>query len=86
MSVKVEVVRAFTDEPAGALRSRMFAPAMGIAEHQATGAAAVALTVLLRRDLHITQGLGSRIRTTLVRPGLGEIGGRTVWDRELTLS
>jgi len=76
---------AFTDQHAGALRSRMFAPAMGIAEDQATGAAAVALTALLRRDLDITQGLGSRVRTTLVGPGLVEIGGRTVWDREFIL-
>jgi predicted PhzF superfamily epimerase YddE/YHI9 len=76
---------AFVDEGAGRIRSRMFAPAMGITEDQATGAAAVALTSRLGRALDITQGIGSRIRTTALGGGLVELGGGTVWDREFTL-
>ena len=75
---------AWTDEAAGAIRSRMFAPALGIREDEATGAAAVALTGRLGRDLDITQGRGSRLRTRF----LGEtvtVGGRTVADRVLAL-
>lgn len=45
---------AWIDEGRGMLRSRMFAPGMGVAEDQATGAAAVRITELLRRDLTIT--------------------------------
>lgn len=51
------------DEDAGALRSRMFANNLGIAEDEATGAAAVRITEHLSRDLDITQGKGSQIRT-----------------------
>lgn len=76
---------AWIDENAGRLRSRMFAPAMGIREDEATGAAAVRVTALLDRDLDILQGRGSRLRT---RRGAGDdilVGGRTVFDRQLTL-
>jgi predicted PhzF superfamily epimerase YddE/YHI9 len=76
---------AWIDKDAGELRSRSFAPALGIAEDQATGAAAVAVTVLLRRNLDITQGLGSRIHTTLLEDDFVEVGGRTVADESLTL-
>ncbi len=76
---------AWIDEGSGILRSRMFAPELGIAEDEATGAAAVRVTALLRRDLDIRQGLGSRIRTRLLPGGLVEVGGRTVYDRAIAL-
>ena len=59
---------AWMDEDRGQVRSRMFAPALGIVEDEATGAAAVRLTARLQRDLDITQGLGSRI-STAYNPG-----------------
>jgi predicted PhzF superfamily epimerase YddE/YHI9 len=71
-------VYAWIDEDAGALRSRMFAPVLGIVEDEATGAAAVAVTARLGRDLSITQGLGSRILTHQLADGFIEVGGCTV--------
>ncbi len=76
---------SWIDENAGALRSRSFAPVLGIAEDQATGAAAVAVTVRLGRDLEITQGLGSRLHTTLLADGFVEVGGRTVADQSVRI-
>lgn len=76
---------AWVDEAQGLLRSRMFAPSMGIVEDEATGAAAVALTGRLGRDLRIEQGRGSRIVTTSLGDGRVEVGGRTVWDRAIAL-
>ncbi len=73
-------VWAWVDEPAGTLRSRMFAPTMGIVEDEATGAAAIALTALQRRDLDITQGQGSRIHTRWDGDGWARIGGRVVGE------
>jgi predicted PhzF superfamily epimerase YddE/YHI9 len=72
---------AWIDETAGILRARMFAPAMGIAEDEATGAAAVALTARLGRDLDISQGEGSRIATRHLPDGIVEVGGKVVTDR-----
>lgn len=69
---------AWLDEASGALRSRMFAPDMGIAEDEATGAAAIAITARLGVDLDITQGRGSRITTRHLGDGLVEVGGKTV--------
>jgi predicted PhzF superfamily epimerase YddE/YHI9 len=69
-------VWAWQDEASGKVRSRYFATDYGIAEDEATGAAAVAMGGDLRRDLTIRQGVGSEI---LVRPqpdGSIEIGGR----------
>ncbi|WP_382305146.1 PhzF family phenazine biosynthesis protein [Herbiconiux sp. UC225_62] len=69
---------AWIDEVAGHLRSRMFAPRMGIAEDEATGAAAVRITALLDRDLAIDQGAGSRILTRRLGGDDIAVGGRTV--------
>ncbi|SDZ09390.1 PhzF family phenazine biosynthesis protein [Herbiconiux ginsengi] len=69
---------AWIDEESGHLRSRMFAPAMGIAEDEATGAAAVRLTAQLDRDLAIDQGAGSRILTRRLGGEDIAVGGRTV--------
>jgi predicted PhzF superfamily epimerase YddE/YHI9 len=68
------------DEAAGSLRSRMFAPNLGVAEDQATGSAAVRITDYLSRDLHITQGKGSVIETTWSPQGWVRVGGRVVDD------
>jgi predicted PhzF superfamily epimerase YddE/YHI9 len=68
---------AWVDEEAGHIRSRMFAPALGVAEDEATGAAAVRITALLGRDLTIDQGAGSRLSTRMLGGGDIEVGGRT---------
>ena len=75
---------AWIDEAEGLLRARMFAPAMGIIEDEATGAAAVALTARLGRDLRIRQGEGSELATEIVGDGLVRVGGRTVYDRTIS--
>ncbi|MGU3500437.1 PhzF family phenazine biosynthesis protein [Mycobacterium sp. C31M] len=73
-------VWAWTDRAAGALRSRMFAPHLGIAEDEATGAAAVRMTDYLSRDLLITQGKGSEIRTWWDPAGWVKVAGRVIED------
>ncbi|RJO69453.1 PhzF family phenazine biosynthesis protein [Nocardia panacis] len=71
-------VWCWVDESRGEIRSRMFAPGLGIAEDQATGAAAVAITALLRRGLKITQGTGSQLFTEWDSDGWVRLGGRVV--------
>jgi predicted PhzF superfamily epimerase YddE/YHI9 len=69
-------VWAWIDAEEGIVRARYFPTDYGIAEDEATGAAAVAMGGDLRRDLTIRQGVASEI---LVRPqpdGMIEIGGR----------
>jgi len=71
---------AWIDEAAGTVRSRVFPVRIGIAEDEATGAAAVQPGARLGRAIDIRQGRGSRI---LARPrdgGYVEIGGRSVLD------
>lgn len=68
------------DEAAGFLRSRMFAPNLGVTEDEATGSAAVRITDYLSRDLHITQGKGSIIETAWSPQGWVRVGGRVVDD------
>lgn len=70
----------WTDEPAGALRARMFAANLGVPEDEATGSAAARLTDYLSRDLKITQGKGSVIETTWSPEGWVRVGGRVVDD------
>jgi predicted PhzF superfamily epimerase YddE/YHI9 len=67
---------SWISEPEGTIRSRMFAPAMGIPEDEATGSAATQLTARLGRPLHITQGAGSELLTTVVSPTAVTVGGR----------
>jgi predicted PhzF superfamily epimerase YddE/YHI9 len=70
-------VWAWEDEPAGRVRARLFARALGIAEDEATGSAALALGGELRRPLTIRQGVGSRIDVRPAADGrLVEVGGR----------
>ncbi len=68
------------DEPAGSLRSRMFAASLGVPEDEATGSAAVRITDYLSRDLTITQGKGSVIETTWNPEGWVRVAGRVVND------
>ncbi|HEY5855428.1 MAG TPA: PhzF family phenazine biosynthesis protein [Aldersonia sp.] len=69
----------------GTIRSRMFAPDMGIAEDEATGAAAVRITARLQRDLRITQGRGSTLVTRWDPQGWVRLGGRVVADVPIDL-
>ena len=68
------------DRDAGTIRSRMFAPHLGIREDEATGAAAVRMTEYLSRDLTIVQGQGSVIETTWSPEGWVRIAGRVAED------
>jgi predicted PhzF superfamily epimerase YddE/YHI9 len=70
----------WTDQSKGSLRSRMFAPGLGVPEDEATGSAAVRITDYLSRDLTITQGKGSVIQTTWNPEGWVRVAGRVVND------
>jgi len=70
----------WTDRDAGVIRSRMFAPGLGIPEDEATGAAAVRITDYLSRDLTIVQGKGSIIQTQWSPDGWVRVAGRVVND------
>ena len=63
----------------------MFAPDMGIAEDEATGAAAVRITTRLSRDLRIRQGRGSQLVTAWEPDGWVRLGGRVVADTPIEL-
>ncbi|MEU9533952.1 PhzF family phenazine biosynthesis protein [Streptomyces sp. NPDC048213] len=85
---------AWEEEAAGRVRARAFprrfdecgvsrsggagACTGGIAEDEATGAAALLLSAHLGRALNITQGRGSQILTAPAPDGTVEIGGRVV--------
>ena len=70
-------VWAWLDEPERRVRARMFAPALGIREDEATGSAAIRLTADLVRDLEIVQGEGSLLHTHVRYLGQQiEVGGR----------
>jgi predicted PhzF superfamily epimerase YddE/YHI9 len=73
-------VWAWIDKGEGSIRSRMFASHLGIPEDEATGAAAVRITDYLGRDLAITQGKGSQIRTSWNPEGWVKVAGRVVDD------
>lgn len=77
-------VWAWEDEVEGRIRSRMFAPGLGIPEDEATGAAAVRITAHLRRSLLINQGRGSQIRTKFDDDWV-EVGGRVRPDGTITV-
>ncbi|MGW7053384.1 PhzF family phenazine biosynthesis protein [Streptomyces sp. NPDC054887] len=68
---------AWEDEAAGRVRAREFPRAdVGVAEDEATGAAALLLTAALGRALNIAQGRGSQILTAPGPDATVEIGGR----------
>jgi predicted PhzF superfamily epimerase YddE/YHI9 len=73
-------VWAWIDEGEGRIRSRMFASDLGIPEDEATGAGAVRITDHLSRDLIITQGKGSELRTGWSADGWVTVAGRVVDD------
>lgn len=69
-------VWAWLDEATGVVRARYFPTDLGIAEDEATGAAAVTMGARLGRNLTIRQGVGSEIRVRPQDDGMIEIGGR----------
>jgi predicted PhzF superfamily epimerase YddE/YHI9 len=71
-------VWAWEDESRGIVRSRVFPVAIGIAEDEATGSAAIRLGALLGRELTIHQGEGSVIHVRPRDDGLVEVGGRVI--------
>jgi predicted PhzF superfamily epimerase YddE/YHI9 len=74
---------AWIDEPAGVLRARTFAEALGMGEDEATGSAAMLQAQRHGRELTIRQGRGSVIHARpAARAGWSEIGGRVADDRE----
>jgi predicted PhzF superfamily epimerase YddE/YHI9 len=72
---------AWEDEAAGHIRSRVFAPRYGIAEDEATGAAAVRLVSRLGRPVTIRQGEGSLLRARPGPDGTAEVGGEVALDQ-----
>ncbi|MFG1815055.1 PhzF family phenazine biosynthesis protein [Kribbella sp. NPDC049174] len=77
---------AWQDEPAGTIRARAFAPAMGITEDEATGSAVTQLTAQLTRDLLVIQGAGSHLHTTWHPPTHASVGGRVVPTASRTIT
>lgn len=69
---------SWQDEAAGIVRARAFAPAMGVAEDEATGSAVTQLTAQLSRDLLVVQGAGSHLHTTWQPPAHATVGGRVL--------
>lgn len=66
---------AWIDEAAGTVRSRVFVGSLGIAEDEATGAAAVRLVSRLGRPIEIHQGVGSILHARPGPDGTAEVGG-----------
>jgi len=62
------------------VRARVFPPRLGIAEDEATGAAAVRLGAELGQGVTIRQGRGSLIEVHPRTDGMVEVGGRVVLD------
>jgi predicted PhzF superfamily epimerase YddE/YHI9 len=71
---------SWLDEDAGTIRARVFPVRIGIAEDEATGAAATKLGARAGRPVEIRQGRGSRIRVRPVNDGFVEIGGSSALD------
>lgn len=71
---------AWEDEPAGRVRARSFVTEVGIAEDEATGAAALALCGRLGRPIQVRQGRGSDLFARPLEDGFVEVGGRVAPD------
>ena len=71
---------AWLDRDAGLIRERVFVPEAGIAEDEATGAAAMLLVDELDREVEIRQGRGSVIHGRPLGNGRVEVGGRVELD------
>ncbi|MEX2011282.1 MAG: PhzF family phenazine biosynthesis protein [Chloroflexota bacterium] len=67
---------AWEDPGTGQLRSRYFGTDIGIAEDEATGAAAVLMGAKIGRPLTIRQGVGSELHVRPGPDGTVEVGGR----------
>jgi predicted PhzF superfamily epimerase YddE/YHI9 len=76
---------AWADEEAGIVRSRLFFADAGIAEDEATGAAALRLANALGRPIEIHQGRGSELFARPAPGGRAEVGGRVALDAVRTL-
>ena len=70
----------WSDKAVSCIRMRVFAPELGVAEDEATGAAAIRITEHLSRDLAVVQGKGSLIYTWWSPNGWVDVGGRIVAD------
>jgi len=75
-----DLIGAYAWEDADTVRARVFPARLGIAEDEATGAAAVRLGALLGRAVVVRQGCGSIIEVSPRDDGLVEIGGRVLLD------
>lgn len=71
---------AWIDEAAGTIRARSFVPGAGIAEDEATGSAALALSARLNRPIVVHQGHGSVLLARPTNEGRAEVGGRVALD------
>ena len=71
---------SWLDESAGLIRARVFPVRYGIAEDEATGAAAILLCAALGRELEIRQGAGSPLRVRPGGDGAVELEGRVELD------
>jgi predicted PhzF superfamily epimerase YddE/YHI9 len=73
---------AWLDESKGEIRERVFFPAEGVPEDEATGYAAIRLCAQLARPIQIRQGptAGSLIYARPIDDGMVEIGGRVRLD------
>jgi predicted PhzF superfamily epimerase YddE/YHI9 len=80
MSGASRYVWAWIDEAAGTIRARAFLPDEGIPEDEATGSAALTLSVRLGRDLTIHQGHGSVVIARPRADRRGEVGGLVTLD------
>jgi predicted PhzF superfamily epimerase YddE/YHI9 len=73
-------VWAWIDEDAGTIRARSFAPEVGIAEDEATGSAALALSAQIARPITVNQGQGSVLIARPLEGGRAEVGGAVALD------
>lgn len=69
----------------GLLRSRCFAPSLGIVEDEATGSAALRISALLGRPVEIRQGRGSLLFARPIDAERGAVGGFVSEDDPLPL-
>ena len=76
-------VWAWADTGTGAIRARVFAHALGVAEDEACGSATLMLAAELGRAITVRHGRGSVIRARPAGPGQAEIGGLVAHDRRM---
>jgi len=79
------LIWAWSDEPAGIVRARVFALDYDVIEDEATGSAALKLVAQLGRPVTIRQGKGSLIAARPAGEGNAEVGGQVVHDSRRTV-